>query len=152
MRPYRIASGCAPPLHSTAKTVDSASIAFGWLAFVQSFDARHGFALFGQLEAQLAAGVGLAIERAGHRGRAADFAQGQNLHLKIAAIVLHLEQVADADVTRRLDGLSVGMNPAEFAGPRGEGSRLEESGGPQPFVNSHELPRFSSNFPGKRAY
>src|SRR5712692_3922107 len=48
-----------------------------------------------------------------------------------------MQPVADSDLTRSLGSLSVGLNPAEFACPCSERARLEESGGPEPFVHSH---------------
>ena len=57
--------------------------------------------------------------------------------MKFAAFVGYAQHVSDADLTRGFGGLAVRLNPAEFAGSRGQGSSLEESGGPEPFVDSH---------------
>src|SRR5260370_20845890 len=101
---------------------------------------RHGFPFFCQLQAQLPACLRLTVERLRNRRRAAHLTEGQNLHLKVAAVVLHFQKVADADVARRLGWLSVGFDPAEFAFPRGERARLEESGVPQPLLYSYASP------------
>ena len=122
---------------SASKPVDFTAIAFRWLALPQRFEMRHRFALFRQLEPQLPARVGLAVERLRNRRRAAHLAENQDFHLKIAAIVLHLQQVADADLARRFGCLSVGFNPAELTCPGSKRARLEESGRPQPLVYSH---------------
>src|SRR5260370_35747314 len=100
---------------------------------------RHCFALFCQLQAQLPARLRLTVERLRNRRRAAHLTEGQNLHQKIAAIVLHLQKVADANVARRLGWLSVGLDPSEFTCPSGERARLEEPGGPEPLVHSHAV-------------
>src|SRR6266851_3572748 len=98
---------------------------------------RHRFALLRQLKPQLPARFGLTVERLRHRCRAAYFTENQHLNLKVAAIVLHLQPVADADLTRSLGWLSVGLNPAEFTCPCGKRARLEESGSPEPLIHSH---------------
>ena len=113
------------------------AVAFGWLAFPQGFEMRHRFALFRQLQPQLPARLCLTVERLRNCRRAARLAEGQDLHLKVAAVVLHLQQVADPDLTRSLGWLSVGLNPAELTYPCSERARLEESGGPEPLVHSH---------------
>lgn len=80
------------------------------------FETRHRFAFLGQLESQCAAGFRLAVERLRNRGGSAHFAQDQYFHLKSAAVVLDLQQIADANVARGFDGLPVGFYAAEFAG------------------------------------
>src|ERR1017187_3049853 len=124
-------------LYSTPKPVDFTAIAFRWLAFPQRFEMRHRFALFRQLQPQLPAGLCLTVERLRNRRRAAHLTEDQDLHLKVAAVVLHLQQVAGSDLTRSLGSLPVGLNPAEFKCPCSERARLEESGGPEPLVHSH---------------
>src|SRR5712692_829143 len=98
---------------------------------------RHRFALFCQPLPQLAARRCLTVERLCNHCRAAHLTEDQDLNLKVAAVVLHLQQIADSDLTRSLGSLSVGLNPAEFTCPCSERARLEESGGPKPFVHSH---------------
>jgi hypothetical protein len=41
-------------------------------------------------------------------------------------VVLQLQQIADSDLARSLDSLSVALNPTEFTCPRRERPRLEE--------------------------
>jgi len=124
-------------LHPAAQTVDFTAVALGGFALARGFEARHGFALFGHFEAQLAAGLGLAVQRLRDGGWAADFAQAQNFDLEIAAGVFHLQQVADADLAGELGGLAVGGDAAEVAGAGSQRTSLEESRGPEPFIESH---------------
>lgn len=77
-------------LHSTAKPVDYTAIALRRLAFPQRFEMRHGFALFRQLQPQLTARLCLTVERLGNRRWAAHLTEDEHLHLKVAAVVLHL--------------------------------------------------------------
>src|ERR1017187_4135874 len=127
----------AVPLHSAPEPADFPAIAFRWPAFPKGFRMRHCLALFRQLQPQFPARLRLAIERLRYRRRSAHRAESQDLHLKIAAVVLHSQEVAGADLARRFGGLSVGLNPAEFTCPRGQRAGLEESGGPEPLVHSH---------------
>src|SRR5712692_332376 len=83
------------------------------------------------------ASFSLTVERLRNRSRAADFAQEQDFYLKVAAIVGHSQHVSDVDLARSLGGLSVALDPAETASACGQGSRLEESGGPKPLVHPH---------------
>src|SRR5437879_5864564 len=99
---------------------------------------RYGFTLFCQLEAQLAAGLSLAVERLRNRHRAAHLTEKQNLHLKIAAVVFDSQEVANVDLARGLGRLSLGHDPAELTCVRRERTRLEESRGPEPLVHSHD--------------
>src|ERR1022692_4433727 len=125
------------PLHSTAEPADFPAIAFRWLAFPGGVVMRHRLALFRQLQPQFPARLRLAVERPRHRRRSAHRTESQDLHLKIAAVVLHAQEIAGADLARRFGRLSVGLNPAEFTRPRGQRAGLEESGGPEPLIHSH---------------
>src|SRR5437016_13050417 len=98
---------------------------------------RHRFALFRQLQPQRPALLCLTVERLRNRRRTAHLTEDQDLHLKVATVVLHLQQIADADLARSLGWLSVRLNPAEFTGPSSERARLEESGSPEPLVHSY---------------
>src|SRR5713226_9723029 len=89
------------------------------------------------LQAQLPARLRLAVKRLCNRSRAAHRAEKQDFHLKVATVVCHSQHVSNPDLARRLGGLLVGLNPTEFTGSCGQGSRLEESGGPKPLVHSH---------------
>src|SRR5437879_3610972 len=96
------------PLQSASKPADFAAIAFRRLAFPQRFEMRHQLAFFRQLKPQLTARLSLTVERLCNRRRAAHLTEAQDLHLKVAAVVLHVQQVADSDLTRSLGWLSVG--------------------------------------------
>src|SRR5437016_8302708 len=98
---------------------------------------RHRFALFRQLQPQLPARLCLTRERLRNRRRTAHLTENQDLHLKVATVVLYLQQIAKADLARSLCLLSVGLNPAEFTGPCSERARLEESGSPEPLIHSY---------------
>src|ERR1019366_4763887 len=97
----------------------------------------HRFTLLCQFSPQLPAHFCLTVERPRNLRRAAHLTEKYDLHLKLARVVLHLQQVADADLARSLGSLSVRRNPAEFARPCSERARLKESGGPEPLVHSH---------------
>ena len=100
---------------------------------------KYGMALrsFSCFQPQLAAGLGLTIERLRDRGRSAYFADGKNLYLEIAAVVLHLQQIAGADFACGFGPDSVGFDPAQLASVSRQGARLEESGCPEPLVDAH---------------
>src|SRR5262249_47538725 len=70
-------------------------------------------------------------------GRAAHLAQQQDFHMKVAAVVDHAQHVAGVDLACRLSGLPVGLNPAQLTSTLGQGTRLEEAGGPKPLVDTH---------------
>ena len=91
---------------------------------------RHGFAFFRQLAPQFPALLRLAVKRLRHRRRAAHLADAQNLELKVAALLLHLQPVAGADLARGFGPQPITLDPAEFACPRRQRARLEESRGP----------------------
>ncbi len=84
---------------------------------------RHGFTLFRQLRPQLPARIRLTIQRLRDRGRASHLAKTRNLHLKVAAVVLVLKQVAGAYLTRSLGLVPVGLNPSGTAGARSNSPR-----------------------------
>src|SRR5271165_4472117 len=100
---------------------------------------RPVLALFRELLARLAAGFGFPIERLCDGCRSGHLAEKEHFNLKVAAVVLDLQQVAGADFARGLGRLPVGMNAAEFKGARGQRASLEESRGPEPFVYPHSL-------------
>ncbi len=83
----------------------------------------HGLALLGEPEAQLAAGVGLPVERLGDGGGAAQLAEREHVDLEVAAVVLHTQSVAGVNLAGGLGGLAVGCDSAEFTGrePPGRG-------------------------------
>lgn len=59
-------------LGSAPELDDSAAIAFGGARCRQLFELPHGFAFSGDFLAEVAAGVGLAVEGLGDRGGAAN--------------------------------------------------------------------------------
>jgi hypothetical protein len=115
--------------------VDFPAITLGWFAW--QFENRQRLALLGHLPPQFLARLSLPVQRLRDRGRPAHFAQRQNLHMKFAAIVFHPQHIADAHVASRLGRLSVGFDPAKFARPRRERTRLEKARRPQPLVDSY---------------
>ncbi len=102
----------------------------------------HGLSLFCQLLPKLPAGFRFAVKRLRDGRRAAYLAQLQDFHLKLAAVISDLQQVTHAHFTGWFGLLSIGTDAAQLTGPRGERARLEEAGGPKPFVHanaSHEV-------------
>ena len=61
----------------------------------------------------------------------------QDLHLELAALGLHMQQVADGHLPRRLGWLSAHLNPAEVTGSCSQRAGLEKPGGPESFVHSY---------------
>ena len=57
--------------------------------------------------------------------------------MELSTVVGHPHHISNADLARGLGGLAVGLNSAEFTRARGQRPRLEESGGPEPFVDSY---------------
>jgi len=98
---------------------------------------RRSFALFCNLEPQLPARIRFLIEPLRNRRWAAHLTENQDLYLKVAAVVLYVQEIADSNLARGLGFLSVGLNPAKFACPCSERARLKKSGGPKPLVHSH---------------
>src|SRR5205809_3962361 len=123
--------------HVLPELDDSAAIAFRWPALGGRFKLLRCFALLCRLQARLPARFCLAVEGLRNRGGAAHLAEKQDFYLKVAALVDHTQHVANADLARSLGRLPVGLNPAEFTGPRRQYPRLEEPGGPKPFIHSH---------------
>jgi hypothetical protein len=70
-------------------------------------------------------------------GRAADFTQEQDFHLKVASGSRDAQLIPNADLARGLDGPPIGMNSAQFAGASRQRAGFEESRRPQPFVHSY---------------
>jgi hypothetical protein len=125
-------------LSSSAEPIDLAAVAFGGFRHRQeAFDLLHGFQLRCEFEAQLAAGVGFAIERLGYGCRAAHLAQGENFNLKFAAFVFDFEHVADTNIAGGLGEVAVGLDAAHLAGFLGKRACFEEARGPQPFVDAN---------------
>src|SRR5271165_4915247 len=77
-------------LRSTPKPIEHPAIALRWFACTQQFEAWHRLPFFRQLLAHSAAGLSFPVQRLRHRRRAPYVAQKQHLHLKVAALVLHL--------------------------------------------------------------
>jgi hypothetical protein len=71
---------------------------------------RHRFTLFCHLQPGFPACLCFTVERLSNRRRAADFAETQDFHLEVASLVLHLQQVAEPDITRGLGLLAVRLN------------------------------------------
>ena len=97
----------------------------------------HRFPLFRQFHPRLTARLSLPVKCLRNRRRSAHLTESQDFNLKIAAVILYSQQVADPDLARRLRWLSVGFDPAEFTCLCGERPRFEKSGGPEPLVDSY---------------
>lgn len=71
--------------------------------------------------------------------RPAHLAQKQDLHLKLARVVLHAQQIAGMHFARGFNRLSMALNPAEIASSRSQRARLEKSRRPKPLIHPHAL-------------
>ena len=95
---------------SPRRRPELAAIALGWFAFAKSFKVRSDFAFRSRFLAQLPACFGFAVECPGDGGWTARFAESQRFHFELAAFIFHTQHVADFDIARGLDELSVCMN------------------------------------------
>jgi len=80
---------------------------------------RHRLTRFGQLDAKRAALFCLLVETLRNWGRSASFTEQQDVDLKFPAVVLDAQMVADVNIAGWLRGLSIRLDPAEFAGAGG---------------------------------
>ncbi len=90
----------------------------------------------GEFHSLFAAGFGFTVEGLRDGCRTAHFAQGENLDFVFSSLIFDLKHIADADVASRLGKMFVGFDTAHLAGFLCEGPRLEEAGGPKPFVDT----------------
>ncbi len=98
---------------------------------------RHCFALLRHLLAQCAARFGLPVERLCHGGRTPQFAEQQDLYLKLSTFGLDLQQIADADRSRTLGRLAIGSHPTQFTCPSCQRAGFEEPRRPEPLVHAY---------------
>lgn len=124
------------PSSSAAELDDLAAVAFGGATFRGRAEIAQGFAFFGELQPGFMAGGGFKVESLGHRGGAADGAEKQDFHFKFVRFSANVQEIADADLAGGLGGLLVALDPAQVAGARGDGARLEKAGSPEPLVDS----------------
>jgi hypothetical protein len=61
----------------------------------------------------------------------------QDFDFKLMGISLDAQQVANANLSGRLGGLIVALDPAQIASTCGQSAGLKEPPGPEPFVNSN---------------
>ena len=101
---------------SAAKLDDAPAVAFGGAVLGQGRELAQGLALGCCLGARHNAGFALAEEGLRHRRGAAHLAEGENLNLKVPALILHFEMVAGAQFAGGLGGDSVRANAAQIAG------------------------------------
>jgi hypothetical protein len=92
------------------QTVEDAAIALRRAALADSFEMGHGSSFFDGFAARFAAGFGFLVEGLCDCGGAAEITQEQDLNVKIAGIVLYVQHIGDADFTRGLGQLSIGLN------------------------------------------
>ena len=115
------------------------AVAFRWLPFQHPVQMRHRFSLFREPLPSFAAAVGLAVERLRDRRGTAHAAKDQNLDVEFAGIGFYTQHIANVHLARRLDGMVVALDSAEFAGASSNSAGLEESRRPKPFVDSEAL-------------
>jgi hypothetical protein len=101
------------------------------------FELLHCLSFRGHFEAEIPAGIRLAVERLGNRSRAAYIAEKQDFDMKVAGFVCHSHHVANPNFACGLRELPIELDSAEITGSRSKSSRLEEPGGPEPFVDPY---------------
>jgi hypothetical protein len=122
-----------------AEAVNETAVAFVGALVGSGCGPGHGaeeLALFGGLAAGFFARFGFAVEGLGDGGGAALLAEHEDLDFKLAAFVFDVEHVADADLAGGLGGLVVREDAVQVAGFGGLLAGLEETGGPEPFVDA----------------
>ena len=122
---------------AAAELDDVPPVAFRGSSFRENFELPHRLPFGGYFFAQFPAVLSFAIERLRHRGRPTYFAEKQHLHLKVAAVIGHAQSVPHPDFTRRLCGLSVRQDSAQFARSFRQRTRLEKSRRPQLRIHSY---------------
>lgn len=125
-----------PNLCASPKLVDLPAIPLRGAAKGRRREVHHGPALFGNFSAGCATGVGFPVEGLGNDGGATNVAELQNLDFEFGALGFDLKHVPHVDFACRLRRLLVGLDASEFASTRGHGPRLEETGGPEPFIET----------------
>ncbi len=123
-------------LCSAAEAYDAATVALGGAALGQGRVHLHSFALGGGFGARFFAGLTLAIEGLRHNRGAAHLAQRENFNLKVAALVLDDEIVADTNLAGGFGFVAVGEDAAQVAGLGGQRAGFEEARRPKPFVDA----------------
>ena len=103
-------------LTSSAKLPDPPAIALVWPARRQLLELPQRLPFGSSLHALFAAFFGFAVQGLRHRCRTTHLTELKNLNLKDAALIGHLEHVAEADIARRFDGLTIGLDPSQIAG------------------------------------
>ena len=126
-------------LRAAAELDDAPAVALGGPVHGQGRVLLHGFALFRSAQTGFAAGFGFAVEGLRHRCGAADVADAEHIDLKAAGVVFDLQAVAGADIARGFGAEAVRLDAAQIAGARGQGARLEEARGPEPFVHAYRV-------------
>src|ERR1700677_4958832 len=92
---------------STPQPVEYAPVASRGFTGCRPVKPRHGLTLFRQPQSRLEALRCLPVERLCNCRRAAHLAEKQDLHLKVAAFVLYLQQVAEPDLAGTLGRLPI---------------------------------------------
>jgi len=111
----------ASPLysHSATELNDATSITLRGPTLGKRSVELHRLAFLNELESSLAAGISLTVQGLGDGGRAADFAEEQNVDLKDATLVFNAQLVTRMDLARRLGTNAIGLNAANVAGATG---------------------------------
>src|SRR6266851_6511887 len=125
------------PLSSTPKPINLPPIPLRWSASLHPFELHHRLTLLRHLQPQHFTSLRLTIKRLRNRRRPTHLTQQQNLHLEVAAIVLHLQKIPDPNLPRCLGQLLIRLNPAEFTSPCSQRPRLEKSRRPKPLIHPH---------------
>jgi len=120
-----------------AKLDNLAAVALAGPTFRRGREILQSFAVFDELHTQLLAGVGFAIKRLSYSGRAANGTEDKDFYLKLVRFSLDLQQVANMNFAGRFGGLVIKLNSAEVTGAGSESASLEETRGPEPFINAN---------------
>src|SRR5579864_748150 len=124
---------------SSPEPDDLPPVALGWSAEWKRFELSDRPAFVGEFLAQLPARLGFAIESLRHGSRAARLSYKQDLNLKVPTLIGNFQHVPDANVARRLGGLSIRFDAAEVTCPFRKRTRLEKSRRPEPSVHAHAI-------------
>src|SRR5687767_1223469 len=85
-----------------SKVIQFSTVPFRRFAFSRPFGRQHRFALFQHLYPQLPAGLRLPVKRLCNRRRSAHLAESQHVNVKVTALVLYSQQVANPDLAGSL--------------------------------------------------
>jgi hypothetical protein len=123
----------------SAELNDAAAVALGGAAFRERGELLHGLSFGGFALTAFFALVGLPVQGLSDRGGATDVRDRQDFDVELGGFVLDAEHVPQMNFACGLGLDFVGADPAKIAGLGCEGTRFEETGGPEPLVDADRL-------------